>query len=88
MDRLKTVRSVRGYQKARADSLFPMRKFIVRKRLKKFEFERAAALRDRIRTLKQRDLSGFFSAASEPALVEPMADGKSSVPAPPSKSAS
>ncbi|HVA95973.1 MAG TPA: excinuclease ABC subunit UvrB [Candidatus Dormibacteraeota bacterium] len=37
---------------------------------KKFEFERAAALRDRIRTLKQRDLSGFFSAASEPAPVE------------------
>ncbi len=33
---------------------------------KKFEFERAAALRDRIRTLKQRDLSGFFSAATEP----------------------
>jgi excinuclease ABC subunit B len=34
---------------------------------KKFEFERAAALRDRIRTLKQRDLAGFFSAAAEPA---------------------
>jgi excinuclease ABC subunit B len=34
---------------------------------KKFEFERAAALRDRIRTLKLRDLSGFFSAATEPA---------------------
>ncbi len=32
---------------------------------KKFEFERAAALRDRIRALKQRDLAGFFSAASE-----------------------
>ena len=32
---------------------------------KKFEFERAAALRDRIRTLKQRDISGFFSAAVE-----------------------
>ena len=37
---------------------------------KKFEFERAAALRDRIRTLKQRDLAGFFSAAAEPAPVE------------------
>src|SRR5689334_2706165 len=36
---------------------------------KKFEFERAAALRDRIRALKQRDLSGFFSAAIEPAPV-------------------
>jgi excinuclease ABC subunit B len=38
---------------------------------KKFEFERAAALRDRIRTLKLRDLGGFFSAASEPAPVDP-----------------
>jgi excinuclease ABC subunit B len=37
---------------------------------KKFEFERAAALRDRIRSLKQRDLSGFFSAATQPAPVE------------------
>ena len=39
----------------------------MREAAKKFEFERAAALRDRIRALKQRDLSGFFSAASEPA---------------------
>jgi excinuclease ABC subunit B len=38
----------------------------MREAAKKFEFERAAALRDRIRTLKQRDLSGFFSAATEP----------------------
>ena len=38
---------------------------------KKFEFERAAALRDRIRTLKQRDLSGFFSAASDAAIAGP-----------------
>jgi len=38
---------------------------------KKFEFERAAALRDRIRALKQRDLSGFFSAVTEPAPVDP-----------------
>ncbi len=38
----------------------------MREAAKKFEFERAAALRDRIRTLKQRDLAGFFSAASEP----------------------
>jgi excinuclease ABC subunit B len=38
---------------------------------KKFEFERAAALRDRIRALKQRDLSGFFSAATEPTPAEP-----------------
>src|SRR6202051_5073039 len=50
---------------------------------KKFEFERAAALRDRIRTLKQRDISVFFSAATEPAMVEPMAGGKSSTPVQP-----
>ena len=43
----------------------------MREAAKKFEFERAAALRDRIRTLKQRDLSGFFSAASEPATADP-----------------
>jgi excinuclease ABC subunit B len=39
----------------------------MREAAKKFEFERAAALRDRIRVLKQRDLAGFFSAATEPA---------------------
>jgi excinuclease ABC subunit B len=43
----------------------------MREAAKKFEFERAAALRDRIRALKQRDLSGFFSAATEPAPVDP-----------------
>jgi excinuclease ABC subunit B len=43
----------------------------MREAAKKFEFERAAALRDRIRALKQRDLSGFFSAVTEPAPVEP-----------------
>jgi len=32
---------------------------------KKFEFERAAALRDRIRALKQRDLGGLFSKSPE-----------------------
>jgi excinuclease ABC subunit B len=42
----------------------------MREAAKKFEFERAAALRDRIRTLKQRDLSGFFSAAAETAAAE------------------
>jgi excinuclease ABC subunit B len=42
----------------------------MREAAKKFEFERAASLRDRIRTLKQRDLGGFFSAASQPAPVE------------------
>src|ERR1700704_2557899 len=39
----------------------------MREAAKKFEFERAAALRDRIRALKQRDLSGFFSVVTEPA---------------------
>ncbi len=43
----------------------------MREAAKKFQFERAAALRDRIRTLKQRDLSGFFSAATEPATADP-----------------
>ena len=45
----------------------------MREAAKKFEFERAAALRDRIRTLKQRDLSGFFSAAAEPGIADPVA---------------
>jgi len=53
----------------------------MREAAKKFEFERAAALRDRIRTLKLRDLGGFFSAASEPAIEEPMAGANSSGPA-------
>ncbi|MGH9861185.1 MAG: UvrB/UvrC motif-containing protein, partial [Candidatus Acidiferrales bacterium] len=35
----------------------------MREAAKKFEFERAAGLRDRIRSLKQRDLSALFSAA-------------------------
>jgi excinuclease ABC subunit B len=43
----------------------------MREAAKKFEFERAAALRDRIRALKQRDLSGFFSAVTEPPPVDP-----------------
>jgi excinuclease ABC subunit B len=42
----------------------------MREAAKKFEFERAASLRDRIRTLKLRDLSGFFSAAAESAPSE------------------
>jgi excinuclease ABC subunit B len=37
----------------------------MREAAKKFEFERAAQLRDRIRSLKQRDMTGLFSA--EPA---------------------
>ncbi len=36
----------------------------MREAAKKFEFERAAQLRDRIRVLKQRDLGGLFNALS------------------------
>jgi excinuclease ABC subunit B len=38
----------------------------MREAAKKFEFEKAAQLRDRIRSLKQRDLAGFFSTESVP----------------------
>jgi len=44
----------------------------MREAAKKFEFERAAALRDRIRALKQRDLASFFSAATEAVPPEPV----------------
>ncbi len=43
----------------------------MREAAKKFEFERAAALRDRLRTLKQRDLGTIFSAAAPTAQVAP-----------------
>jgi excinuclease ABC subunit B len=41
----------------------------MREAAKKFEFEKAAQLRDRIRSLKQKDMSGLFSIepASAPA---------------------
>src|SRR5271169_4346455 len=42
----------------------------MREAAKKFEFERAAQLRDRIRSLKQRDMTGLFS-------VEPAATAES-----------
>ncbi len=38
----------------------------MREAAKKFEFERAAQLRDRIRALKQRDLAGLFANESTP----------------------
>jgi len=38
----------------------------MREAAKKFEFERAAQLRDRIRSLKQKDLSGLFSVEAAP----------------------
>ncbi len=44
----------------------------MREAAKKFEFEKAAQLRDRIRSLKQRDLAGQFSA--EPASAAASAD--------------
>jgi excinuclease ABC subunit B len=39
----------------------------MREAAKKFEFERAAQLRDRIRSLKQKDVSGLFTTESAPA---------------------
>jgi excinuclease ABC subunit B len=39
----------------------------MREAAKKFEFERAASLRDRIRSLKQRDLGELFASPAEPA---------------------
>jgi excinuclease ABC subunit B len=44
---------------------------------KKFEFEKAAQLRDRIRSLKQKDLSGLFSAGVEPAAAAEKSVGSS-----------
>jgi excinuclease ABC subunit B len=38
---------------------------------KKFEFEKAAQLRDRIRSLKDKDLAGLFSADTGQAAAEP-----------------
>jgi len=42
----------------------------MREAAKKFEFEKAAQLRDRIRSLKQKDLSGMFSEETPPAAAE------------------
>ena len=60
----------------------------MREAAKNFEFERAAALRDRIRSLKQRDLGAIFSATVlnvDPAAsyvnVQPAADSPA-LPAP------
>jgi excinuclease ABC subunit B len=43
----------------------------MREAAKKFEFEKAAQFRDRIRSLKQRDLSGLFGKDAAPAAAEP-----------------
>jgi excinuclease ABC subunit B len=45
----------------------------MREAAKKFEFERAAQLRDRIRSLKQKDLAGLFSVERESVPAEPTA---------------
>ncbi|HTF22568.1 MAG TPA: excinuclease ABC subunit UvrB [Candidatus Limnocylindria bacterium] len=42
----------------------------MREAAKKFEFEKAAQLRDRIRSLKQRDVAGLFSTAATSAPAE------------------
>jgi excinuclease UvrABC nuclease subunit len=39
----------------------------MREAAKKFEFERAAQLRDRIRALKQKDVTGLFTIEPAPA---------------------
>jgi excinuclease ABC subunit B len=44
----------------------------MREAAKKFEFERAAQIRDRIRGLKQKDVSGLFTTEKAPA-AEPTA---------------
>jgi excinuclease ABC subunit B len=43
----------------------------MREAAKKFEFEKAAQLRDRIRSLKQKDLAGLFSVEPATAQAEP-----------------
>jgi excinuclease ABC subunit B len=43
----------------------------MREAAKKFEFEKAAQLRDRIRSLKQKDMTGLFSIEVTPAQAEP-----------------
>ena len=43
----------------------------MREAAKKFEFERAAGMRDRIRSLKQRDLGELFAPAPPPEVKEP-----------------
>jgi len=42
----------------------------MREAAKKFEFEKAAQLRDRIRSLKQRDMAGLFSVEPAPAAAD------------------
>jgi len=46
----------------------------MREAAKKFEFEKAAQLRDRIRSLKQKDVAGLFSIEAAPANTEQSAN--------------
>jgi hypothetical protein len=46
----------------------------MREAAKKFEFERAASLRDRVRSLRQRDLTAIFATAS-PIEIDPEISG-------------
>jgi excinuclease UvrABC nuclease subunit len=46
----------------------------MREAAKKFEFERAAQLRDRIRSLKQKDIAGLFATETAPAAAAETGD--------------
>jgi excinuclease ABC subunit B len=60
----------------------------MREAAKKFEFERAAGVRDRIRALKQRDLGPLFAGLGQPRDLDPGAGpGKALEPAEKSKTA-
>ena len=48
----------------------------MREAAKKFEFERAAGLRDKIRALQQRDLGGLFAGVDAPAQPQPAVTGE------------
>ena len=50
----------------------------MREAAKKFEFERAAGLRDKIRALQQRDLGGLFAGVDAPEQPQPAATGDKS----------
>ena len=56
----------------------------MREAAKKFEFERAASLRDRVRSLRQRDLTAIFATASpieiDPAKAAPSAEASNGEP--------
>ncbi len=51
----------------------------MREAAKKFEFERAAGLRDKIRALQQRDLGGLFAGVDAPEQPQPASAGDKSL---------